>query len=52
MPHAIVSGHSMNIYEPGIAELFNGISLGFVTANVLEGEMAVHRRCGIATTTG
>jgi hypothetical protein len=38
MPHAIVNGHSMNIYESGIAELFNGISLGFVTANVLEGE--------------
>ncbi|MFZ6028747.1 MAG: LamG-like jellyroll fold domain-containing protein [Chloroflexota bacterium] len=38
MPHAIVSGHSMNIYEPGIAELFDGISIGFETANVLEGE--------------
>jgi hypothetical protein len=38
MPHAIINGHSMNIYEPGIADLFNGISLGFVTANVLEGE--------------
>ncbi len=40
MPYAIVSGHSMNIYEPGIGELFDGISLGFVTANVLEGEDA------------
>ncbi len=39
MPYAIVSGHSMNIYEPGIGELFDGISLGFFTANVLEGEM-------------
>jgi hypothetical protein len=39
MPYAIVNGHSLNIYEPGIAELFNGVSLGFVTANVLEGEM-------------
>jgi hypothetical protein len=38
MPHAIISGHSMDIYEPGIAELFNGISIGFSTANVLEGE--------------
>lgn len=38
MPYAIVSGHSMNIYEPGIGELFDGISLGFVTADVLEGE--------------
>jgi hypothetical protein len=38
MPHAIVNGHSMDIYEPGVSDLFNGISLGFVTANVLEGE--------------
>lgn len=38
MPSAIVSGHSMNIYEPGIGELFNGLSIGFATANVLEGE--------------
>ena len=38
MPNAIVSGHSMNIYEPGIDELFNGLSIGFATANVLEGE--------------
>jgi hypothetical protein len=38
MPHAIVSGHSMWIDEPGIAELFNGISIGFVPADVLEGE--------------
>jgi hypothetical protein len=38
MPAALVSSHSTNIYEPGIAELFNGNSLGFATANVLEGE--------------
>jgi hypothetical protein len=38
MPYAIVNGHSMNIYETGIGELFDGISLGFHTANVLEGE--------------
>lgn len=37
MPHAIVSGHAMDIYEPGIAELFNGISIGFWTADVIEG---------------
>ncbi len=40
MPHAIVSGHAMNVHEPGIAELFNGISIGFHTANVLQGDMA------------
>lgn len=38
MPHAIINGHSMDIYEPGIAEFFNGVSIGFATANVLEGE--------------
>ena len=40
MPQAIVSGHSMDIDEPGIAELFNGLSIGFSTANVIEGEQA------------
>lgn len=40
MPHAIVSGHSMNINESGIAGLFNGISFGFRTADVIEGEMS------------
>ncbi len=40
MPHAIVSNHSTDIHEPGIAELFNGISIGFRTANVLEGEQS------------
>ncbi len=37
-PYAHVNGHSLNIFEPGIAELFNGVSYGFQTANVLEGE--------------
>ncbi|HKZ80691.1 MAG TPA: carbohydrate binding domain-containing protein [Pyrinomonadaceae bacterium] len=39
MPHAVMSGHAMDITEPGIAEIFNGISIGFRTADVLEGEM-------------
>lgn len=38
MPHVIVSGHAMYIYEQGIANIFNGISLGFRTADVIEGE--------------
>jgi hypothetical protein len=38
MPHAIVSGHAMNISESGIAELFNGISIGFATTDVIEGD--------------
>jgi hypothetical protein len=37
MPHALVTGHSMNIYESGIDSLFNGISIGFWTAEVIEG---------------
>lgn len=39
MPHAILSGHGMNIYEPGMADIFNGISVLRRTADVLEGEM-------------
>jgi hypothetical protein len=38
MPEAIVSGHAMDIYEPGIAAAFNGISIGFWTADVIEGK--------------
>ena len=40
MPYAIVSGHSMDIYESGISNLFNGISIGFWTSDVLEGRLA------------
>jgi hypothetical protein len=40
MPHAIVSGHAMDIHEPGIAELFNGIGIGFWTADVIQGDRA------------
>ncbi|MBI5566880.1 MAG: carbohydrate binding domain-containing protein, partial [Chloroflexi bacterium] len=40
MPNALVSSHSTDIAEPGIAEIFNGISFGFLTADVLEGEMS------------
>ena len=38
MPHALVTGHIMNLYEPGIDSLFNGISIGFWTADVIEGK--------------
>ncbi|MDW8065613.1 MAG: LamG-like jellyroll fold domain-containing protein [Anaerolineae bacterium] len=38
MPYAIISAHSVDIREPGVGELFDGISLGFLTADVLEGE--------------
>ena len=39
MPHAIMSGHGMNIFEPDIADIFNGKSILRRTADVLEGEM-------------
>ena len=39
MPNAIMSSHSTDITEPGIAGLFNGISIGFHTSDVLEGRM-------------
>ncbi len=38
MPDAIMSAHSTNIYEPGIAETFNGTSIGFWTTDVIEGK--------------
>jgi hypothetical protein len=40
MPYAIASNHSTDIYEPEVAGLFNGVSIGFATANVIEGEEA------------
>ncbi len=39
MPNAIITGHSLNIAEPGVGELFNGISMGFWPAKVLEDQM-------------
>ena len=39
MPGALVCSHSTDIYESGIAGLFNGISIGFHTSDVLEGRM-------------
>ena len=39
MPNAIVCGHSMDINEPGISALFNGLSIGFWTSDVLEGRL-------------
>jgi hypothetical protein len=37
MPNAIISGHAMDVFDPEIAELFNALSIGFDTANVIEG---------------
>ncbi len=38
MPHALMCGHAMDIAEPGIADIFNGIGIGFLTADVIEGD--------------
>ncbi len=40
LPHALLSGHSMDVYDPGIPELFNGVSIGFWTADVIEDKMS------------
>ncbi|MGO8837117.1 MAG: LamG-like jellyroll fold domain-containing protein [Limisphaerales bacterium] len=40
MPNAIISGHTMDTYDPDIFGLFNGRSIGFHTSDVLEGRMA------------
>lgn len=40
MPGAIMVGHAMSIYEAGIADMFNGIGIGFATADVIEGQRA------------
>jgi hypothetical protein len=39
-PNALVTGHAMDIHEESIADLFNGISLGFWTADVIQGDRA------------
>lgn len=39
MPNALVSSHSTDIYEPGIGDLFNAVSIGFRTSDVLENRM-------------
>ncbi|HVO42922.1 MAG TPA: carbohydrate binding domain-containing protein, partial [Aggregatilineales bacterium] len=38
MPNAIMSGHAMDISDPEIAALFNGISIGFAEPYIIEGK--------------
>ncbi|MEO1644508.1 MAG: carbohydrate binding domain-containing protein, partial [Chloroflexota bacterium] len=38
LPHAIFSGHAMDIYDPNIQEIFNGIGVGFVVPEIIEGQ--------------
>ncbi|MGB7340451.1 MAG: putative glycoside hydrolase [Phototrophicaceae bacterium] len=38
LPHAIFSGHAMDIYDPEIQEIFNGIGIGFVVPEIIEGQ--------------
>jgi hypothetical protein len=38
MPHAILSGHALDVGESTVTNVFNGISIGFRTADIIEGE--------------
>lgn len=37
MPNAIMSGHAMSPTDPGIAAVYNAISIGFLSPEVIEG---------------
>ncbi len=39
MPYALISGHAMDINDPKIAALFNGISIGFDAPYAIEGRI-------------
>ncbi len=39
MPHAIISGHAMDIDDPEIPPLFNSIGIGFDAPDVIEGNI-------------
>ncbi len=40
MPHALMTGHSMYVQEPGIADIFNGIGVGFWTTDTIENKLS------------
>lgn len=37
MPHALMSGHAMDITDPLISSIFNAISIGFSVPDMIEG---------------
>jgi hypothetical protein len=41
MPHALMSGHAMDVTDPLIASIFNAISIGFVVPAMVEGHTSV-----------
>jgi len=38
MPYALMCGHAMNLMDPEITTVFNGISIGFDLPYIIEGE--------------
>ena len=40
-PHALLSGHAVHPTVPGESGLFNGISIGFVIPEMIEGEASI-----------
>lgn len=38
MPNAVMSGHAMSPTDPDIQEIFNAISIGFTTVDMIEGK--------------
>lgn len=42
MPHALVSGHVTDVQDPEVGSVFNGRSMGFRTADVIEDKMPFH----------
>eukprot|EP00937_MAST-01D_sp_MAST-1D-sp2_P001252 g1252.t1 len=47
-PHALLSGHAMDPTDPGLAGIFNGISIGFDVPLMVEGERSVDECVGRA----
>ena len=37
MPHALMSGHAMSVNDPLISSIFNAISIGFTSPDMIEG---------------
>lgn len=40
MPYALMSGHAMDPTDEGIDQVFNAISIGFTTPEVVEGNQS------------
>lgn len=40
MPYAIMAGNALDLNEPAITNFFNGITIGFQTADIIEGQQS------------